>query len=73
MIVDLADPTQRGRTVRAYYLTHGLVVMPASLIGGLLWTLAPQAPFVAAAGICILGLVLLLAGRRSGVTSAITA
>jgi hypothetical protein len=49
------------------------VVMPASLIGGLLWTLAPQAPFVAAAGICILGLVLLLAGRRSGVTSAITA
>ena len=73
MIVDLADPTQRGRMVGAYYLTRDLVVMPASLSGGLLWTLAPQAPFVAAAGICLLGLVLLLAGRRSGVTSAMTA
>jgi hypothetical protein len=64
MIVDLADATQRGRMVGAYYFTRGLVVMPASLLGGLLWTLAPQAPFVAAAGVCLLGVVLLVAGKR---------
>jgi hypothetical protein len=44
--------------------------MPASLVGGLLWRLGPQTPFFVAAGICLLGLVLLLAGRRSGMESA---
>ena len=65
MIVDLADVSQRGRMVGAYYFTRGLVVMPASLIGGLLWTLAPQTPFFVAAGICLLGVVLMLTGKRS--------
>jgi hypothetical protein len=44
--------------------------MPASLIGGLLWNLTPQTPFVVAAGICLLGVVLLVIGRRSGIASA---
>jgi MFS family permease len=73
MIVDLADAAQRGRMVGVYYFTRGLVVMPASLVGGLLWKLDPQAPFFAAAGVCLVGLVLLLAGRRSGMASAIAA
>jgi MFS family permease len=73
MIVDLADAAQRGRMVGVYYFTRGLVVMPASLVGGLLWRLEPQAPFFAAAGVCLVGLVLLLAGRRSGMASAIAA
>jgi MFS family permease len=64
LIVDLADATQRGRMVGAYYFTRGLVVMPASLIGGLLWQLAPQTPFFVAAGICFLGVVLMVTGRR---------
>jgi MFS family permease len=70
MIVDLADAAQRGRIVGVYYFTRGLLVMPASLIGGLLWNLTPQTPFVVAAGICLLGVVLLVIGRRSGITSA---
>jgi MFS family permease len=70
MIVDLADVAQRGRMVGAYYLTRGLVVMPASLIGGFLWTLAPQTPFFVAAGICLLGVVLMVTGKRSGMASA---
>ena len=70
MIVDLADAAQRGRMVGVYYFTRGLVVMPASLVGGMLWRLDPQTPFYVAAGVCLLGLVLLLAGRRSGMASA---
>jgi MFS family permease len=69
MIMDLADAAQRGRTVGAYYFTRGLVVMPASLIGGFLWTLAPQTPFFVAAGICLLGVVLMLTGKRSDMAS----
>jgi MFS family permease len=69
MIVDLADAAQRGRTVGAYYFTRGLVVMPASLIGGFLWTLAPQTPFFVAAGICLLGVVLMGTAKRSDMAS----
>jgi MFS family permease len=69
MIVDLADAAQRGRMVGVYYFTRGLVVMPASLVGGMLWRLDLQTPFFVAAGVCLLGLVLLLAGRRSGMAS----
>ena len=61
----LAD--QRRRMVGVYYFTRGLVVMPASLVGGLLWKLDPQAPFFAAADICLLGVVLMLTGRRAGI------
>jgi MFS family permease len=69
MIVDLADIAQRGRMVGVYYFTRGLVVMPASLIGGLLWQLAPQTPFFVAAGICFLGVVLMVTGKRAGMKS----
>jgi MFS family permease len=48
MIVDLSSPTYRGRAVGMYYLIRGLVVFPASLIGGLLWTIAPQITFYTA-------------------------
>jgi MFS family permease len=66
MIVDLADGAQRGRMVGVYYFTRGLVVMPASLVGGLLWNLTPRAPFFVAAGVCLLGVMLMAIGRRSG-------
>jgi len=65
MIVDLADVAHRGRVVGVYYFTRGLVVMPASLIGGLLWQVAPQTPFLVAACVCLLGVVVMLTGRRS--------
>jgi MFS family permease len=73
MIVDLADAAQRGRMVGVYYFMRGLVVMPASLIGGMLWRLDPRTPFYVAAGVCFLGLMLLLAGRRSDMATAIAA
>jgi MFS family permease len=70
LIVDLADVAQRGRMVGVYYFTRGLVVMPASLIGGLLWQRSPQTPFLVAGVICLLGVVLMLKGRRSRLESA---
>jgi MFS family permease len=70
MIVDLANAAQRGQMVGVYYFTRGLVVMPASLLGGLLWTLAPQTPFFVAAGVCLIGMMLMVTGRHSGMASA---
>jgi MFS family permease len=57
LIVDLARETARGRAVGMYYLVRGLVVFPASLIGGWLWTINNKLPFYAAFIIGIFGFV----------------
>ncbi|MBI1803220.1 MAG: MFS transporter [Ignavibacteriae bacterium] len=57
LIVDLAQETARGRAVGIYYLVRGLVVFPASLAGGLLWTLGKQLPFYAAFAIGTIGFI----------------
>ena len=54
MIVDLADPALRGRTVGLYYLTRSLSITPAAVIGGLLWKINPTIPFLVA---CVVGLI----------------
>jgi len=54
MIVDLADPARRGRTVGLYYLTRSLSITPSSVIGGLLWKINPAIPFFLA---CVIGLI----------------
>lgn len=40
-----------------YYLIRGLVVFPASLIGGLLWTIEPQITFYVAFIIGMTGVI----------------
>lgn len=70
LIMDLASPTARGRAVGLYYLVRGLVVFPASMVGGWLWTQAgPEAPFYTAFTVGALGFVLYAAfgpgGRRA--------
>lgn len=55
MIVDLADPTRRGRTVGLYYLTRSLSITPAAVIGGFLWKLNPAIPFFVACAIGLAG------------------
>ncbi|MCW4020649.1 MAG: MFS transporter [Candidatus Bathyarchaeota archaeon] len=52
LIVDLAESGQRGKTIGLYYLIRETVNTPASLIGGLLWSISPQTPFYLA---CLLG------------------
>jgi MFS family permease len=55
MIVDLARSDRRSMDVGAYYLTRGLAVFPASLVGGLLWKVAPSYTFIAAGCVAAIG------------------
>lgn len=57
MIVDFAEPHLRARSVGLYYLIRSLSITPAAFIGGLLWKLAPQTPFVTASIIGLIGTV----------------
>ncbi len=55
LIVDLATASARGRTVGMYYLVRGMVVFPASIVGGWLWSINAQLPLYAASVIGIIG------------------
>jgi MFS family permease len=55
MIVDFARPELRARSVGLYYLVRTLSITPAAAIGGLLWKITPQVPFVVAGLIGIIG------------------
>ncbi|MCX7919701.1 MAG: MFS transporter [bacterium] len=55
LIVDLAQPDARARAVGVYYLLRGIIVFPASLVGGWLWTIKPEYPFYLAFIIGTLG------------------
>jgi MFS family permease len=49
LIVDLAPKNAWGRAIGFYYLLRNLAVVPAALLGGLLWrTAGPEAMFYAA-------------------------
>jgi MFS family permease len=64
MIVDFARPQLRARTVGLYYLIRSLTITPASAIGGLLWKLTPQTPFVMAGAFGIVGTFIFIATVR---------
>lgn len=55
MIVDFAEDGVRARSVGLYYLVRSLSITPAAAIGGLLWNVAPEVPFVVAALVGIAG------------------
>ncbi|MFI5119423.1 MAG: MFS transporter [Thermoanaerobaculia bacterium] len=55
LIVDLAEPPLRGRTVGLYYSIRGFAVAGAAAIGGALWTVRPALTFAVAAGLGALG------------------
>lgn len=57
LIVDLAAAGARGRAVGLYYLIRGLVVFPASIVGGWLWTRAAAAPFYVATLVGVAGVL----------------
>ncbi|MBI1807046.1 MAG: MFS transporter [Ignavibacteria bacterium] len=66
LIVDLARESARGRAVGVYYLIRGLVVFPASFVGGWLWTIDKQFPFFAAFGVGVAGFVAYALTGRTG-------
>ena len=56
LIVDLARPSLRARSIGLYYyLIRSVAIAPAAFVGGLLWNLAPTLPFYFAAGIGVIG------------------
>ena len=57
LIVDLAPDHLRGRAVGVYYGIRNLLVVPAGLIGGLLWQRSPALPLEAAAVVGAIGTV----------------
>ena len=64
MIVDFAKPQLRARTVGLYYLLRSLAITPAAFVGGLLWNLTPQTPFLIAGVFGIAGTLIFIATVR---------
>ena len=69
MILDFAQPQLRARSVGLYYLLRSLAITPAAAIGGLLWKLAPQTPFVVAGAFGIAGTFIFMATVREQTTN----
>lgn len=64
MILDLAEPQVRARSVGLYYLMRSLAITPAAAIGGLLWKVTPQTPFVLAGAFGVTGTFIFIATVR---------
>ena len=61
MIVDFARDDLRARTVGLYYLVRSITITPSAAVGGLLWKVAPEAPFVVAGVIGLVGTIVFAA------------
>src|SRR5262249_42648467 len=57
MIADAGHDDARAQTVGAYYLARSVLIVPAGIIGGLLWARQVEAPFWLAAAIGAVGVV----------------
>jgi MFS family permease len=61
LIVDLAVPGTRARSVGVYYLVRSVAIAPAAFMGGLLWEVSPTLPFWVAGGIGLGGVLVFAA------------
>jgi MFS family permease len=57
MIVDFARDDLRARSVGLYYLVRSLSIAPAAAVGGLLWGISPEVPFIVAGLIGLVGTI----------------
>ena len=57
LIVDSSPEGARGATVGAYYLARSVMILPAGVVGGLLWARNPHGPFWAAAAVGLVGVL----------------
>ena len=55
LIVDLAEPRMRARSVGLYYLLRGIAIAPSAFVGALLWKVTPRLPFYAAGAAGLIG------------------
>jgi len=68
-IVDASPPEARGQTVGAYYLARSVAILPAGVIGGLLWARDPHAPFWLAGAIGLAGVLYFALAFRERATA----
>ena len=64
LIVDLAPDDRRASTIGLYYAIRNFLVVPAGLIGGLLWERAPHLPLEAAFVVGLIGVAVFLVSPR---------
>ena len=60
LIVDLSPDDRRASSVGSYYTIRNLVIVPAGVVGGLLWQRAPHLPLEAAGVVGLLGVIVFL-------------
>ena len=65
LIADLAPAAERGRAVGAYYTIRNTVIVPAGVIGGILWQGAPARPLEVGCVVSVIGVCVFLATFRS--------
>lgn len=61
LIVDLAAPSLRARSVGLYYFIRSLTIAPAAFVGGLLWEVTAALPFWMAGAIGLVGVIVFAA------------
>lgn len=66
LIVDLAVPAVRARSVGVYYLVRSVAIAPAAFVGGLLWGISPAMPFWVAGAIGLAGVLVFAATVDEG-------
>jgi MFS family permease len=66
-IVDLAEPAHRARVVGVYYTVRNLLIVPAGVVGGLLWTRSSELPLIVAGAVSLVGVAWFLVSSRSRV------
>ncbi len=66
LVADLVSPQVRGAALGLFHTTVGLAALPASVVAGALWRIAPQWTFVYGAAIGLVATLLLMSPIRLG-------
>lgn len=64
LIIGYADPSNRGRTIGAYYLIRDTIVSAGGLLGAALWSISPAVNLIFASALGAAGAVLYAATLR---------
>jgi len=62
-IVDLCRAESRGRAIGVYYTIRNLLVVPAGIIGGMLWQRSPALVLETAGAVSAMGLIVFMMNR----------
>ncbi|MHA1506548.1 MAG: MFS transporter [Candidatus Asgardarchaeia archaeon] len=63
LIVDLSERSHKGRAIGLYYLIREAVMIPAPLIGGIVWMTSPRLLFTIASIVGMFGIVIFLLSK----------